>query len=407
MAYETLLLGDALSPLSAKVQVHFDADRIATVDRLGKALAEKNYRVLVVDAMGWTKVDMEFCQALFSIEQINDLPVILLCSTLGLKDKLKAFDIGCDDLIDGTRSLDEVCARINKSIFHRIATEQLSQRLLAATETVQSALTDADESAKTIQFLLHIHDCDNLDQLGQLLFATIGRYGLACSLQMRTEMGIKDMEANGMAKDLESQLLTQLRNRGRFVDFGRRTIVNVDRVSLLIRNMPTDNPEDYDTLKANITRLLQGVNARIVALEDQFRLMQEKESLRQLASDAHRVIDSLKAAIQDATQDICQQVTLTSDRLQQHLSSQLQTHKDDPLFQQVTANLMTAIHRTFHEGLNTDELFMRLEKAIERSLRATSEPAGQLRQPLDRDPLRKNAISSSSPPLAQTPDKNP
>lgn len=389
MAYEILLLGDALSPLSAKVQAHFNADHIATVDRLGEALSEKNYRVLVVDAMGWSKVDMEFCQTLFNIEQINGVPVILLCSTLDLKDKLRAFDIGCDDLIDGTRALDEVCARINKSIFHRIATEQLSQRLLAVTETVQSALTDADDSAKTIQFLLQIHQCDNLDQLGQLLFATTERYRLSCSLQMRTEMGIKDMEANGMAKDLESQLLTQLRNRGRFVDFGKRTIVNVDRVSLLIRNMPTDNPKGYDALKANITCLLQGVNARIIALEDQFSLMQEKESLRQLANDARQVIDSLKVAIQAATQEIHHQVTLSSDQLQRQLSSQLQTNKDDPLLPQITANLMTAIRRALDEGLNTDELFMRLEKAIERSLRATSEPARQLRQPPDRDPLVK------------------
>src|SRR5690606_24079593 len=124
------------------------------------------------------------------------------------------------------------------------------------------------------------------------------RYGLKCSLQMRSVMGDKNMEAHGMAKDLEAQLLAQMAESGRYIDFGKRTICNYDKVSLLIKNMPVDEPEEYVATKDNTFCLVQGLNARIHALEAQYRVQQEKEALTKLSQDVKNVMHSLKDSYQ-------------------------------------------------------------------------------------------------------------
>jgi hypothetical protein len=48
------------------------------------------------------------------------------------------------------------------------------------------------------------------------------------------------MEANGMDKSLESKLLLEMKDQGRYVDFGHRSVMNYGAVSLFLKNMHVD-----------------------------------------------------------------------------------------------------------------------------------------------------------------------
>ncbi len=381
MAYEILILSEDLSSLGQHVMDFFKAEHVQHVNDVAGTLATKKFRAVVMDSVSKPDLGLRDCEALLQTEGIKGIPVILLTSQYTLQDKLKAFDLGCDDFIDGTTPGDEVCARVNKSVFHQIANDQLSQRLMQATETARTAMVDNSDLGANIQFLLQVHQCDNLDQLGQQFFATIDRYGLSCSLQMRSEMGVKDMEAHGMAKDLESQLLLQLKDKGRYVDFGKRTIVNYDRVSLLIRNMPVDDAEKYGAIKDNTFCLVQGINSRIIALEDQFKLLSEKESLRKLSGDVKSVIGGLKNSYQGVMQKIVREVENASELIQHRVPHLGLTEEDERCLEKGTDQMVAQVNHTFNDGLKVDELFDKLENAVDRSLKSVSQPS----KPSDTD----------------------
>lgn len=370
MAYDVLIVSENLSELGEHVQTFFSADRVEGFSGVLNKLPEKNYKVLIWDAINDKNMNLSMCKELLENEQLSAIPFVLLTSSSNVKDKVKAFEYGCDDFIEASVSADETCARITKSIFHQIANSQLTQRLEQATETARNAMVDNSDLGANIQFLLQVHSCDNLDQLGQQFFATIERYGLACSLQMRSEMGVKDMEAHGMAKDLESQLLLQLKDSGRYVDFGRRTVVNYDRVSLLIKNMPLEDQEKYGAIKDNTFCLVQGLNSRILALEDQFKLLAEKESLRKLSTDVHTVINALQNSYQDVMKNIVNEVENATEKIQHRLPHLALTEADETFIDQIAEGLVQHTNQIFNDGLKVDELFMRLESAVERSLKS-------------------------------------
>src|SRR5687768_7348652 len=200
MAYDVLVLSADLSASARHVVEFFQDDVVTSRDQLPQRMKQKHYRVLVLDQVAVPQLDLHECEMLVQQDYVKGTPVVVLTSSPAVTEKIKALEIGCDDLIDSKTAPDELAARITKSIFHQIANSQLSQRLNQATETARSAMVDNSDLGANIQFLLQIHNCDNLDQLGQQFFATIARYGLSCSLQMRSEMGKKDMEAHGMAK---------------------------------------------------------------------------------------------------------------------------------------------------------------------------------------------------------------
>lgn len=375
MPYEVLLLSPHLSALGRDVANFFSADVAASAQDVPRMMAGKRYRIVVMDLINDSPIDLTSCQTLLQQECMHTVPLVALTTDYSVNDKVKALEIGCDDLIDSKTTPDEVYARITKSIFHQIANSQLNQRLLLATETARNAMVDNSDLGANIQFLLQVQNCDNLDQLGQQFFATIQRYGLSCSLQMRSEMGKKDMEAHGMAKHLESQLLFQLKDSGRYVDFGPRTIVNYDRVSLLIKNMPVNDPEKYGSIKDNTFCLVQGINARILALEDRFKLLMEKEALHKLANDVRAVMGSLKIAYQDVMREIAGEVENVAERLEHRLPHLALTEADEQFIYELSSKLVVDTNRIFNEGLKVDELFERLENTVKRSLAAASDPS--------------------------------
>lgn len=362
-----------ISDLGSYIQNFFDADTVSSVEGAFDKIAQNDTKVLIFDCVSSGSIDIEACESLLKATNEVGKPLVILSGRSELKEKLKIYQIGCDDLLDTTITGDEACARVNKSIFHRIANDQLSSRLELANATANSVMSDNSDLGANIQFLLAVHNCDNLDQLGQQFFATIERYGLSCSLQMRSEMGVKNMEAHGMAKDLESQLLTQLMDSGRYVDFGARTIVNYNRVSLLIKNMPVDDPEKYGTVKDNTFSLLQGISARVVALEDKHRLVEEREALKLLSGDISAVITNIQDSYQQVMRSILNEVEQCSELVMHRIPSLALTEKDEKYLENLMERVVKETNRTFNQGLAVDDCFQKLESNVAKAI-SLSEP---------------------------------
>lgn len=361
MSYTVLVMSQQLSALGQAVAEHFQAECIPILEADG--VLRKPLHAVVMDLSAQPQLELAPLQRLMAQGHLS-APVIILTSAYGIQDKLQAFEMGCDDFIDTSASKDEACARITKSIFNKIANEQLSKRLKLATETARSAMVDNSDLGANVQFLLQVHDCDNLDQLGQQFFATIERYGLSCSLQMRSHLGLKNMEAHGMAKELESQLLWQLQNNGRYVDFGRRSIVNYDRTSVLIKNMPVDDPEKYGAVKAAASCLIQGLNTRMQVLEDRANLILNQRALQQMAREMSTAVQACKDSRLVVKRRILTEVDNATEMIHNRLARLALRTGDAAFIEEVIEHLVAETQQVFDDtsGVETflDDLQCRI-----------------------------------------------
>ena len=265
---------------ASKLNSHFQVTVCHSFEQLIEYASAEEYHFILIDVMPSGAESIEVLKKIKQSTQacIGDIPVVLLMQNISLDMQLSAYEVGVDDCISTQEPIDVIVTRLQGSIYNAIANKQLKSQLKAATDVAMTAMSNTSDLGCNIQFLLDSHECENLDQLGQLLFQSLNHYGLTCSLQMRSRFSLKNMEANGMEKTMESQLLSELQHKGRFFDFGYRTIVNYNSVSLLIKNMPLDDEVRYGIVKDNIFALIQGVEARIQALDAQTSLHQERDN---------------------------------------------------------------------------------------------------------------------------------
>ncbi|WP_396587803.1 two-component system response regulator [Bermanella sp. R86510] len=323
---------------------------------------------------GCTLVVMDFreigYERLDLIDRIRNLPssenvqIIVLFGDGMEQSRVKAFEMGCDDYIHSSVSDDEIALRCEKLIFNYVANEQLQAQVKQANELAFIAMSDTSDLGINIQFLLDVHTCTNLDELGMRLLRAIGGYGLKASLQLRSELGTKNMDLSGMAKDLEANLLWELKDGGRYVDFGKRSVMNYEQVSLLVKNMPVDDEKKYGALKDNIFSLLQGADARLKALENVAQVQDQQEMMRALSLKMQSMMENIDEGYQGVMKDIADVVENMSDQISGVITN-LGLHEDqERALENIMAYGIENTNTIFNSGLKLDERFQSVVKEL-------------------------------------------
>lgn len=74
-----------------------------------------------------------------------------------------------------------------------------------------------------------------------------------------------------------------LKDDGRYINFGKRSVMNYEQVPLLVENMPVDDEKKYGAIKDNIFSLLQGAGARLKVLKNIEQVNDQQTLVRALS----------------------------------------------------------------------------------------------------------------------------
>lgn len=356
--YEVLVYNQGdLSEYALALNAHFKITVCHSFERLISCSSEKDYHFILIDV---PLKGTESIAVLKDIKQssyacLNEIPVVLLVHNNSLETQLSAYEFGVDDCISAQESIDVIVTRLQNTIYNTIANKQLKIQLKAATDVAMTAMSNTSDLGCNIQFLLDSHQCENLDQLGQLLFQSLNHYGLKCSLQMRSRFSLKNMEANGMEKTMESQLLSELKDKGRFFDFGYRTVVNYKSVSLLIKNMPLDDEAKYGVIKDNIFAMVQGVDARIKALDTQVCLRQEHDLQVSLLTEMQQEIQQLDQDYKELTTNVAGVVSDMATSIEGAMATLLLTEEQEVILKDHLEHGRNAVCSYFERSASLDD----------------------------------------------------
>ncbi len=330
----------------------FEALMTSSEEQCLQALSDNNYQLILVDMTCPSIPVFEACQKL---KGVADVPVIFVSAKDCNDERIAAYESGADDYLCINDLATELHGRLERIIINKIANDQLKVQLAQANEMAFIAMSDTSDLGVNIQFLLDVNNCSNVDELGMRLFQALQSYGINCSLQLRSQFSVKNMEANGMAKSLESKLLTEMKDQGRYVDFGHRSVMNYGAVSLLVKNMPVDDEKKYGAIKDNVFSLLQGADARIQALDTLGNLALEKNLVRSLTLKMKDLMSSVDQSYQDVMRDIANVVEEMADNIEASMQYLGMDETQEKSLQTTMEGAILATNKIFNEGLKLDK----------------------------------------------------
>jgi CheY-like chemotaxis protein len=354
--YNALVLtSGSLRSLEALLDNRYQLHAVNSVEDAIGSISGLDAKIILLDLVNiGPKAGIAACRALKDDNRSAETPLVVLADSETLKHRMSAYDAGCDDYLSHA-DIDELKPRLDRVLFNKVANDQLRMQLRQANEMAFIAMSDTSDLGVNIQFLLDVNQCDNLDVLGMRMFQALQSYGISCSLQMRGRYAIKNMEANGMSKDLESALLMECRDKGRYVDFGKRSIMNYGGVSLLVKNMPVDDPKKYGAIKDNVFSLLQGADARIQALDNLYSLELERALVTRMASQMRHVMSTTDESYQRVMRQIAAVVEAMAEGVEHSVQFLGLDEYQERTIQDIMERGISETTRVFNDGMRTDE----------------------------------------------------
>jgi DNA-binding response OmpR family regulator len=243
----------------------------------------------------------ETCRRLHANESTRDLPVIFLSGHDDLDDRLRAYDAGGSDFMAKPFIPDEVLRKAEVAIRHkRKQKAAVADGQKSSNKTIHDLISTLGESGITLNFSRSALGSRSLHALGQLTLASMAEFGLDCHVQFRIPTETLTLTQHGPASPLEESVIGKMRSMERIFSFKSRMILNHDRVSLLVMNMPVENEDLCGRIRDHAAMILESAELAADNINLRNEINQRANDLRELADVRRMQVERLRDSYRNA-----------------------------------------------------------------------------------------------------------
>jgi CheY-like chemotaxis protein len=275
-----------------------------------EALESESYDLILLDVNMPNMDGYEVCRRIKKSKPTALTPVIFVSALASTEERLKGYEAGGEDYVTKPFKSADIKATVERVIKQIVATRAFETQSKEAMQTAYQAMANSAELGHIVQYLQQSYQCKSIEQLSKHLLSTTNSYGLNCCLLFK--MQFKKAFVGCQSDSIEGKVLEHFCTRERILDFGSRTLINDEHVSLLVKNMPLDKPDDYGRIKDNLTVLVCGTEARCKALDAEHQLEEQRNlglqsvlvNSQDRLQEIHNLVDEQKFRTQDVLDTI-------------------------------------------------------------------------------------------------------
>lgn len=251
------------------------------------AVAMPDLFLLDVDLPGMS--GFVLCQQIRQRPDGATTPVIFISALDDLDSRLTGYEAGGSDFVVKPYKMAEIKQKVE--VARRILEQEslLQLRAEEASTMATSILASMGEYAGLIHFLRELNTCQDWDAVARAFLDLLGTYGLEGILQLRDDTRILTFSPKGKDRPLEIAVIHKLRKMGRIFEFKTHGAYNYERNTILVNNMPLDDPELCGRIRDNLAIAAESIDAKLQAIGDaaeRQRLQQEQTRAIQLRTQS-------------------------------------------------------------------------------------------------------------------------
>jgi len=326
----------------------------------------------------------EVCRRIKQDDGSLDTPIIFVSAKESVDERIKGYEAGGTDYFVKPFDHEELLMKVQRLLAARSTQRSLVNRVAEANTVAFQAMSATSELGMILNFLENSFAAKDVSALCDLLFGVTREMGLSCGIEVRADNTPIYRGDNGPMSPLEESVLNQLKNRGRLFDFKNRTVVNFPHVSLLIKNMPLDDPKRYGMIKDNICFLVSGADARTKAFVAAKETELQRQLLGKIVQQTHGMLRKLNGDIRQLRGDSYQIVEDMSRQINDVVPRLgLEEYQENSIFK-ITESCVTRTRDRYDASTLIDENFAQLVAQLSEISSDGELPTAQLLELIDR-----------------------
>lgn len=286
---------------------HFAFDHARDGNSAVAAVAASNPAVILMDVeMPGGINGYQACRAIKDNKALQHIPVFFISAHSAAEDRLKAYESGGDDYVSKPFNPEELKHKIGLALASQKKRNELAETVRHATSMAMLSIREAANAGVVLGFLSDIVQQTDLEFIAETTLHTLKKFRIGGAVQLRDGRGHLSRNSEGACTPVEDAVLTQMASDNRIVDLGKRSAFNYERATIIIYDMPLEDPELYGRLKDTIVKMGEALDIHMRSLE--------------VINDARERGDRLLALLKHSTEvsrDISTRLKAQRDFLQQ------------------------------------------------------------------------------------------
>lgn len=228
------------------------------------------------------------------LREFTSSPIVFATAHQTMEEHLKAFDAGGDDILTKPLVPEILLRKVALAIRHKHTQEKLMEEKSSLHSMAMNFLSSMGESGVLLTFVRASLTCRNFAELAQNLADAIRDFGLEGSLVIRHGDEITYMTTHGEPTALEVSILEKSSTMGRVFQFKRNMVINYEKISIVIPNMPENDTEKSGRIRDNIAILAEASEAFCENVDMRKISMARAESMQIALFEATKTIESIR-----------------------------------------------------------------------------------------------------------------
>lgn len=256
-----------------------------------------------------------FCRELKADPALRTIPVIFISSRESIEERICGYDAGGMDYIVKPFEPEELARKVRVAENMVLGQRSLAVRAEEAELLSSLVMASMDETGIVLQFMSKLIAMDSDEEIAAGLLEVLARYRLEGVVQTRTGREAQTFSAAGRNLPLEVSVIEHVRSQGRIFEFRRRSVHNFERVTLMINNLPLEDPDYCGRLRDHLSVAAQGADSRLKAVATEAANRRVQEGILSALDSITGTITELRAAQQANTEASAKLIAELQDTL--------------------------------------------------------------------------------------------
>lgn len=242
--------------------------------------------------------------------------IIFVSAFDDLQTRLTAYDVGGSDFIVKPFDQQEVERKVRVAERNLDAYSEAADRAKYAQEAAFSAMSSLGEMGGVLEFIRRSFASDSPKALADAIFACLGQFGLEGLVSLKIGHSFQNFRLGGACTPLEDSILENSRELQRIFQFSNRLVIHYPLATLLVTNLPLDNPDFCGRLRDHLAVVVEGAHTRVENLMQQTLLEAKNQAITTSMNMLVQTLDAMRSSYTTTAEQTRERTQLYLDQLE-------------------------------------------------------------------------------------------
>ena len=305
-----------------------------------------------------------FCSLIKDDPLLRSVPVIFVSSNDTIEERIQGYDAGGEDFIVKPFEPEELLRKVKVSQTIVANQKALTGQIEEAELLSSLIMASMDETGILLQFMSKLIGMESEEEIAIGLLELLQRYRLEGVVQTRINGNAETVSAAGKNLPLEVSVIEHVRDQGRIFEFRRRSVHNFECVTLMINNLPIEDPDFCGRLRDHLSVAAQGADSRLKALQAEQASKRAQAAILSALDSVGNTIMELRDADQRNTAESSALILELQKTLLDSFYRLGLTDNQEKFLQDLVGGFMTRMANLLKRGAESQETLQRLSDRL-------------------------------------------